>query len=909
MTLASPSSLDLLPPLSLEGDLLAGVKSYLGAVRERLEKLHAEHEDPSDAILYRTEAMDRLLSSLFLNARDDFRRRHGGAKSFQAALLSQGGYGRRELCLHSDIDVLFLYDGKAQEFIKFLNLNVLQPLWDAGLEVGFAVRTVKDCRKLMDEDMTILTSLIDARHLVGEASLSESLKATVDKYFSSKSNRERFFRLKTAENAERLEKYGGSVYLLEPNLKEGEGGLRDYHTLYWFGRIFDRIEGPSDLVARGILNDEEFHTLWDSLGFLWRLRNELHRRTGRRADQLSVEYQEPIAHWFGYKNDSQFLGVEVFMQKYYRVAANIRNLTSKAIRRIKRVEPKLFPPAKTPLKDEHCWIIDGRLTVASPDVFEKEPIYLLKIFEIARTLGVELDDVAKDRIEKALPLINDRFRKDRVICLYFRDMLSRPEGLGEMLSAMNDSGVLGAFLPEFGKLRFRVQHNLYHVYTVDVHSLFAVTELGKIAKGDYAQRHPVITEIVKSLTAPDRRSLLAFAILYHDVGKGEGKGHVERGAPLIREAARRLHFPQADVEALEFLELSHLIMTHVAFRRDLEEQNLIIQFAKAMQSLELLAMLHVLTFCDVKAANPEAMTDWKAALLDLLYVKTREVLQKGTFTKEKVSELVQRVLVEVLRLFPLEEDREKCREFFAMMSPRYLLAAPPRQIAHHVELWERFRSDPIVFEARPLEKEGLNEVTLLTWEGSTLFSRMAGLFAAHNINIFDAQLNLSNRGHALQVFKVTDHEGRMIANSPEAQDDKWAKLEKDLRDVLQGKVQIEALVAEKFRPSLFRKKIAQVVPARVDIDNDVSAYYTVIDIYSQDRTGLLYQITSMLSALGLYVDVSKISTKLDQAADTFYVKDIFGQKITSQDRLAKIKASLLKVIEEAPTPDWRPPRL
>lgn len=885
----------------LDGDVLGAVRSFLDKVKERISALHEENEDPLPAIQFRTQAMDRLLEALYLKAERDY---GPPGRDFRAALLSQGGYGRTELCLHSDIDVLFLYDGKAQEFVKFLNERVLQPLWDAGLEVGFAVRTVRDCRKLMDEDMTILTSLLDARHLVGDRTLSEELQAAVEKYFASKGNRDRFLKLKIAENEERQEKYGGSVYLLEPNIKEGEGGLRDYHSVYWFARIFDRIRDPADMVTRGTFTEAEFGSLWEALRFLWRLRNELHRRAGRRSDQLAVEYQEPIANWFGYTNTAQFLGVETFMQKYYSVAATIRNLTDKAVRRLNRREPSLFPPPRIPLQDKNCRIVDGRLTPATADLFERKPIYFLKIFELGRKLGVELDDVAKERIEQSLPRMGEDFSTSREACTFFKGMLSEFVGLGPMLVTMNELGVLGAFLPEFGKLRFRVQHNLYHVYTVDVHSLFAVSELGKIAQGDYAQKHPTVTEIVRGVTAPDRKALLAFSILYHDVGKGEGKGHVERGAPLIREAAKRLGFPPADVDALEFLERSHLIMTHVAFRRDLEEQNMIIRFARAMQGLEILGMLHVLTFCDVKAANPDAMTDWKAALLDVLYLKTRGVLEKGTFTKEKVSELVARVLVEVIRRFPLEEDREKCREFFSMMSPRYLLATPPQQIAHHVELWERFRSNPIVFEARPVAREGLSEVTLFTWEGSALFSRMAGLFAAHNINILDAQLNLSNRGHALQVFKVVDHEGHMI----DASDDKWERVEKDLRDVLEGRVPLETLVSEKFRPSLFKKKVAHLAPARVDIDNDVSAYYTVIDIYSQDRTGLLYQVTSMLSALGLYVDVTKISTKLDQVADTFYVRDIFGHKITSQERLARIKEALLKVIEEAPTPDWRPPK-
>ncbi len=885
-----------------EDNLVSSVKNYMEGVQGRLATMHETEEDPVRLIQYRSAAIDKLIASLYKLAQKVYAR-EGGKDSFQISVLSQGGYGRRELCLHSDIDILLLYEGKAQTFIKLLNERVLQPLWDSGLEVGFAVRTVKDCRQLMEQDLTILTSLLDARFIVGDEEVANELQKMLEKYFSSAKNREKFLQRKIAENKERQEKYGGSIYLLEPNLKEGEGGLRDYHTIYWLARVYDRIRDPQELVTRGYLTEEEFRTLWEALRFLWRLRNELHLRTKRRTDQLAVEYQEPIARVFGYENTAQFLGVELFMQKYYTYAADVHVVSEKAIRRINRKEPELFPPPKIPLKDPHCRVVDGRITPATPDLLDREPIYFLKLFELSRRLQVEIDDVAKERLEKAALSMPDEFRTNSEATAFFREMLTEPIGLGKMLGEMNDLGVLGAFLPEFGKLRFRVQHNLYHVYTVDVHSLFAVGKLGKLAQGDYAERHPTLTQILADVTVPERRALLSFAVLYHDIGKGEGKGHVERGAPIIHESAKRLGFSAADQDALEFLERSHLIMTHVAFRRDLEEQNLIIQFARTMPNLELLNMLYILTFCDVKAANPDAMTDWKASLLEYLYVKTRDVIQTGSFTKERATTLVAKVLEETLTQFSADEDKKKCREFFSMMAPRYLLATPPSTIVRHIKLWERFEGDPIVFEWRVLEKEGLNEVTLLTWESVGLFSRMTGLFAAHTINIIEAQLNLTNRGHGLQTFKVADHEGKPI-NDPE----KWGRVEKDLRDVLERRVPIETLVAEKFRPSLFKKKVAQVLPSRVDIDNDVSAYYTVIDVYTQDRVGLLYQITSILSALGLYVDVSKISTKIDQVADTFYVRDIFGHKITSEGRLKKIHDVLLQVLEEEPTPGWHPPR-
>ncbi len=894
------SSLGPMPavPTLTPDDLLGPVKKYLTEVDAELLARHEARSDPSEVINARTDAIDRLLISLYHLAEKTYQK-DSSEQEFRACLVSQGGYGRRELCLRSDIDLLFLHDGKSQDFIRFLNEKILQNLWDAGLEIGFAVRTVRDCRRLMEEDLTILTSLIDCRYLAGDRGLLGEFDRMFERYFASEKNRESFLKTKLAENKERKEKFGASVYLLEPNLKEGEGGLRDYHSLYWMIRAHDRLLKPQDLVARGYLSQGEFEELWKALTFLWTVRNELHRRAGRRMDQLLFEHQEPIAHWMGFVNTPEFLGVELFMQRYYSEAAAIRQLTEKAFRRLVQKEPELFPPTKTTLQDPHYRIVDGRLAAVSQDLFQREPIHFLQVFERARDAGVEIDELTRDRIEKEISRIDETFRRSPEAGTLFRHILSRPKGLGDLLLRMNDCGVLGSFLPEFQKLRFRVQHDLYHVYTVDVHSIFSVGELGKLCDGLYAKNHPTLTQVVQDI---ERKDLLAFAILYHDIGKGEGRGHVEKGAPIIRTAAARLGFPETDHDVAEFLERSHLIMTHLAFRRDLEDQNMIIQFARAMQNLDLLNMLYVLTFCDVKGVSPEAMTDWKASLLEYLFLKTRAVLQKGTFAKERASALVPKILETVLARYAQEEDRAKCRQFSTMMPPRYFLATPPETIARHVGLWEKFADDPIVFDARYLEKEGLNEITIFTVETPSLFSRMTGILAAHNINILEAQLTLSLKGHALQSFKVTDHEGRPIDS-----EEKWERVARDLRDVMAGRVPIETLVAERFKPSIFKRKVARRVATRVDSDNDISAFYTVIDIYAHDRTGLLYQITSTLSALGLYVDVSKISTKVDQVADTFYVKDIFGHKILSKEKLEKIRDILTKVIEEEPTPHWRPP--
>ncbi|MBI2082965.1 MAG: [protein-PII] uridylyltransferase [Deltaproteobacteria bacterium] len=845
-----------------------------------------------EAILRRTDEIDKLLITLFETAEKE----KGGLK---IALLSQGGYGRRELCLYSDIDLLFLYEGKEKTSLKSFAEKVLHPLWDVGLEVGFATRTVSDCEELMQEDLTILSSLIDGRYLAGDRGLFNNFESMKEKFFSSLALREKFFQQKSKEDEDRWHKYGGSVYLLEPHLKEGEGGLRDYHTLYWFARIAQGLTNPQDFGKNGLLSSEDFHHFWKAINFLWRVREELHRLAGRRQDQLLFEHQETIGRLLGFSNTPQFLGVEQFMQQYYRHAATIRRISKKAVRECLIQSLRGSTPVEHTSEDSHFRIVEGKLSLGTPGLFQKDPLCLLKVFHIARHHGVEIDDSTRGEIARNLSSIDDSFRSSAPAASLFRAMLRESGGLGRMLVQMNETGVLGKFLPEFEKLHFRAQHDIYHLYTVDVHSIFAVGEFEKVLEGKYAESHPTFTEISKDLK---RNDLLAFAILYHDIGKGEGKGHVEKGAPLIRRAGDRLGFSSAELDLLEFLERSHLIMTHLAFRRDLEEQNLIIRFAKSVQNLENLNLLCLLTFCDVHAVSPEAMTSWKASLLEYLYLKTREVLRSGDYTPERVSSHLGKIRGAVGSLLPRQNDLEEFDHFFQSMPSRYVMSASPETVAYHLRLWRKLESDRIVFDWRILSREGLNEVTLLTLDTPGLFSKMAGIFTAHNINILRAELSVSKLGYALHTFFVTDHGGLLISDV-----ETWESIFQDLRAVLSGRVRIEDLVSEKFSPSLFKKKVAQKLPSRIDIDNDVSAFYTVIDIYAHDRVGLLYQVTTTLTALGLYVDVSKISTKVDQVADTFYVKDIFGHKITDESRLKRVKEVLVEVLEKEPTPDWRVP--
>ncbi|MBI4373484.1 MAG: HD domain-containing protein, partial [Deltaproteobacteria bacterium] len=674
-----------------------------------------------EAMLSRSEEIDRQLISLFQAAYRDL------PQSLKIALTAQGGYGRQELSLNSDIDLLILYDGKELSPLKSFTEKLLHPLWDLGLEVGFATRTVSDCHQLMQDDMTILSSLIDARYLAGDRALFQDFEKMKGRFFSRQKERNRFFQNKMREDEERWNKYGGSVYLLEPHIKEGEGGLRDYHTLYWFDRVLWGIKTPRGLGGNDLLSEDDFRDFWRAINFLWSVREELHRLAGRRQDQLLFEHQEPIARLLGFSDTPEFPGVERFMQEYYRQASVVQKISRKGIRRCLNL---------------------GEGPHVAQNLFQSDPLELLRLFHLARRQKLEIDDRTREELAKNLFLIDDRFRTSEEAVQLFRQMLREPSGLHRMLVQMNETGVLGRFLPEFEKLHFRAQHDIYHLYTVDVHSLFAVGELEKLIEEKYALSHPTFTAIVRDLEQVD---LLAFAILYHDIGKGEGSGHVERGAPLIRRAGERLRFTGTEVDTLEFLERSHLIMTHIAFRRDLEEQDLIIRFAKAVQNLRNLNLLCLLTFCDVRGVSPEAMTDWKVSLLEYLYLKTREVLNKGDFTPENVSSHIEKIRSAAKGLVSHRNDLEELDRFLHSMPPRYLVSTAPSLAVYHLRLWQRLEKDRIVFDWRTRSRERLNEVTLMTLDTPGLFSKMTGIFTAHNINILRAELSVSKLGSALHT--------------------------------------------------------------------------------------------------------------------------------------------------------------
>ena len=868
---------------------LAASKHFLNHYREEIRKIHNAGAPGTEVVRYLTAMTDTLIRKLFRSITKDVG--HIGRVREPLTLTAIGGYGRGELNPYSDIDLMFLYSGKNQARVEDIAQKLLYFLWDMRLDVGYSVRTLQDCVEMAAADLTVRTALLDARVISGSRLLFKDFgKVMLTQILSKRSDS--FIKEKVAELAKRREKYGSSVYLLEPNVKESEGGLRDLHTALWVAKIKYKISDVHELIVKGVLTEEEVFAFGEALSYLWRIRNELHFHAGRKNDQLTFDAQINLARFFGYENVGKTLAVEEFMRDYYLHANRVEHLASSLVSKCSQREEgalKIIGYFIRRHVGDGFYIIKGELVIPDESVIQKEPARLMKVFEYAQKHGVAISVNVKSLIRKNLHLINDKFRRSKEVNQSFFAILRSDKGACETLKSMHHLEFLNRFIPEFGNIYCKVQHDLYHIYTVDTHSLFAVEEIEKLLRGDRAGELPLLTQIAREV---DKRELLILGVLFHDIGKGEGGGHAEKGADMIPTIARRMGLCKEDSERLEFMVRNHLLMAHIAQRRDLHDDKMIIQFAQQMEKSENLKMLYLLTYADIRAVGTDVWTEWKAMLLQELYEKSFNVLERGDFHQEARSERVRKVKRMVLELLDDEYPVAAVKEELKAMTNRHLLSNSPAVIAGHVKLLLGLEHEKIITRIDHEPEGGYSNFTICTFDVPGLFSMITGVMAANGINILGAQIHTSSNGKALDILQVNSPQGFIITD-----DSRWARLGEDLRQVLTGKVQVAALVAKRHRPTLLAERAKPKFPARVEIDNQVSSDYTVIDIYTHDKVGILYQITSALTEMGLYIGVSKISTKVDQVADVFYVKDIFGHKIKNPGRLDEIRERLLKAVE------------
>ncbi len=884
--------LEVFPPLLLvdtsafesrRATLLEAARTFLDSHLKRINQINEQSGNGRVVVQELTAAFDQLNDNLYKAVSADL----NADEVAGCALIALGGYGRAEMNPRSDLDLMFFYEPSGKDAARIISDRMLYLLWDLSLDVGYSVRSGKECIE-ESKDTTVRTSLLDARLISGNPELFELFSHSVGSHVLNQ-NTQSFIKLKLEERSERKKKYGSSVYLLEPNLKEGEGGLRELQDALWIARVKFKAADLRELLIKGVITEQDVIEYQQAQEYLWNIRNYLHFSGQRKNDQLTFELQQQIAAFLGYVKKTSGSAVEQFMQDYYAQAMHIEHLASKMIANAaQRSQPpkSVFNFLGRRNLEDGFYIIRGELRVKNDSSLLENPALMMVAFELIQKHEIDLSLELKELIRGNLHLVNDRVRRTRRINDSFMAILRHPKGIGQTLQKMHHLQFLNAFIPEFKKIYCKVQFDLYHIYTVDFHTLFAVEEMENLWHGEYAEAHPLLTDVANNI---EKRELLLLSILFHDIGKGSGKDHSIRGAEMIPTIARRLHLNREDSQRLQFLVLHHLKMTHISQRRDLQDMKMVAQFSELMGMSETLRMLYLLTFADLKAVGPDVWSEWKGSLLRELYEKTYDLLEKKDFYQEQRSEKARNRKRKIRKVLLEEFSETQVTKALNSLSTRYLMSYRSKEIIPHLRLALSRGKKTLAMQVEHNHAAKFTEVTIATIDSSGLFSQIAGVLAANSINILGAQIHTRKTGAVLDILQVNSTVGEVV-DKPQ----KWKRVEAELSGVLEGRVFVKDLIAKCQQPAYLNINLNRPRrPDMVEFDNEVSDRYTVIDIFAHDKVGLLYDITRTLNELGLYIAVSKISTKVDQAADVFYISDIFGQKIMDPLKIEEIRKVML----------------
>ena len=812
------------------------------------------------------------------------------------ALAAVGGYGRETLAPGSDIDLLIVLPYKQTAWTEQVVEYVLYMLWDMGFKVGHATRDVDECIRLSNSDMTIRTAILDARYICGAGALYDEMEQRFDAEVVRNSARA-FIAAKLAERDVRHQKAGDTRYLVEPNVKEGKGGLRDLQTLFWLAKYYYRVRGLKDLVKRGVLSRREAKLFEKSEDFLWAVRCHMHFLTGKAEERLSFDIQREIAADLGYHDHPGLSSVERFMKHYFLVAKDVGDLTRILCAALEEEEAKEAPgisrvfrrlanrrrkiPGTLDFLQDH-----GRITVADEDVFKRDPVNLIRLFHLADIHDLLFHPDALKLAKRSLALINAKAREDEEANRLFLSILTSPRRPALILTRMNEAGVLGRFIPDFGRIVSMMQFNMYHHYTVDEHLLRAVDVFSRIEKGTEDEAHPLTARILPDI---EEREVLYVALLLHDIAKGRPEDHSVAGAKVARKLCPRFGLSPEQTETVAWLVSEHLTMSMIAQSRDLHDRKTIEDFAEVVQSLDRLRLLLVLTICDIRAVGPGVWNGWKGQLLRTLYGET-ELMLSGGFSavsgKERAQE-ARALLGDALADWP-QAERE---DYLNLHYLPYLLSVQLDDQVRHADFIRRTREagKPLATMVRTHSFHAITEITVLAPDHPRLLSIVTGACAAAGANIADAQVYTTSDGRALDTIMINREFGE--------DEDELRRAERIgtmIEAVLAGQKHLPEVIAHKTRHR--RKTRPFTVTPKVSVNNNLSNYFTVIELEGLDRTGLLSEITEVLSDLSLDIASAHITTFGEKVIDTFYVTDLFGHKITNENRHANIIARLKAVL-------------
>ena len=803
------------------------------------------------------------------------------------SLIAVGGYGRGEMAPQSDVDLLFLTPYKITPWAESVIESMLYILWDLKLKVGHASRTVKDCIRLAREDFTIRTSLVEYRHIAGDAALAVKLG---DRLWTDlfQSTAPEFIDAKLAERAERHRKQGGQRYMVEPNVKEGKGGLRDLQSLYWIGKYVNGVKNASELVDHKVFAQDEYETFRKAEDFLWAVRCHLHLLTNRPMDQLTFDLQVDVAARMGFEDGGGRRAVEHFMQAYFQRATQVGELTRIFLTAQEAAHTKPAPmlerffkrhkKAKPPYA-----ILQNRITVADVDAFLGDPLNLLRIFEEALRTGTLLHPDAMRLLSANLHLIDADVQSSKVAAKLFLDTMLKHGNPERGLRRMNELGILGAFIPEFAPIVAMMQFNMYHHYTVDEHTIQCISHLAQIEREELIEELPVASSILKGGI---NRRVIYVALLLHDIGKGRPEDHSILGAQIARIVAPRLGLSKKDCDTVEWLIRNHLLMSDVAQKRDISEPRTVRDFAKMVKTVERLDLLTVLTVCDIRGVGPGTWNNWKAVLIRNLHKATRDALENGLedLNRDTRETEAKRALRTALSDWGSKAIRTETGRHYGP----YWQGLPLATHRIFADLLRDVNDDEISIDLMLDEDRDATRACLAMVDHPGLFSRMTGALALVGANVVDARTYTSKDGYATAVFWIQDADGHPYEKS------RMPRLRKMISRTLRG--EIVAREALKDRDKIKKRERAFRVPTHITFDNTGSEIYTIIEVDTRDRPGLLYDLTRTLANNYVYIASAVIATFGEQVVDTFYVKDMVGLKYHTQDKRDALEHKLREAI-------------
>ena len=891
----------------------------LGAFRRHQARIqqHVQHAFEQDQISGLQAARllgkltDGLISALYEHTVAD----SGLGEPKHLSVAATGGYGRGVLAPFSDIDLLFLTDSEPTQQTLRVVEYMLYFLWDLGVKVGHATRSIEDCLVEGAKDTTIRTALLDARHIAGDAPLFADFHARF-RAACKDSGVAEYIAAKQAERDVRHRRYGDSPFVVEPNIKEGRGGLRDLQTLYWIARYVYDTQTMGELADVGdVLTQAEAKHGRRAWEFLWTVRFHLHYVAGRAEERLTFDLQPVVGARMGYTRHGRQDGVERFMRHYFLTAREIARLTrilEPAILREALGPPAIAPETDQPLLKCGFVLAEGALMPMPGRDFDQEPIQMLRILQVARDRNLELHPLAiRSLIQNERRAVD--LRRDPKAAALFMDLMCgrepdhhraspHPDG-ARWLSIMNETGFLGRFIPDWARIVGQMQFDTYHVFTVDEHTIEAVRVLNTMERGELSEIAPVASELVDHLQS---RRALYLALLLHDIAKGRGGDHSELGAEVALKVGPALGLSAEETETVSWLVLHHLLLSTIAFKRDIDDPKTILDVAETIQSPERLRLLLILTVADMRAVSKKVWNGWKATLLRELYARVAEVLAGGLSTTER-DVRVQRAKHAAAGLLK-DWSRQDIERYTALGYPGYWLSFDPETHARHARLVRdaESRKAPLTVDTQPLPARAVTEVTVYCADHAGLFSKISGALAVAGASIVDARIHTLTNGMALDTFWIQDAAGGAF-DAPH----RLARLAVLIEQSLSGRLRLTAEI-RKFSKMLLGQRMRAIhVPPRVVIDNYASNTHTVLEVNGRDRPGLLHDVTAAISEQGLQIASAHVTTYGVRAVDVFYVKDVFGLKVENERKLTVLRDALLDALanpDEAEAPQEVPAR-